>query len=88
MIEPQNSKLTDLADLDPDALAAQLKTGRLEVTVESALSEWGSSLEALVRKLEKGVMDWHEPGRNKTVVLTFVEAPDETDAAAGLSASG
>jgi hypothetical protein len=67
----------DLAELTPDELAEQMKTGELCVVVAGALSEWGSRVETLITKLEKSVMAWHEPGRSRTLRITFEEEPAE-----------
>lgn len=51
-----------------------MKTGKLDITVDGALSEWGSALENTLRKLESCVMAWHEAGAAKTRCIRFVES--------------
>ncbi len=69
--------IRDAVELDAENLAEAMKSGRFEVRVDGALSEWGSRLESLVNKLERAVMQWHEPGRSKTLAITFSEPEEE-----------
>lgn len=69
--------LLDVAELTQDELASHMREGRLEVFVDGALSEWGSRVDQLFQKLEKGVMQWHETGHSRTIVLHFLEKPEE-----------
>lgn len=69
--------LADLGDLSHDELAERFKEGDLELCVEP-LSEWGSSLEELFQKLEKGVMQWYETGITRSLVICFLDEAKET----------
>lgn len=73
----------DAAELSPEGVAEAMRTGTFEVVVDGALSEWGSRLEALINKLERSVMEWHEEGVSKTVVIRFVEPEPATEAEGG-----
>jgi hypothetical protein len=64
--------LEDVNDLDAEELAEQFKAGDLELCVEP-LSEWGSDLETLFQKLEKGIMQWHEIGVKRSLTICFTE---------------
>lgn len=66
-------RLDDVGELSADELAERLSGGTLEVIVNSALSEWGSLVEELFHKLERGVNDWHSTEANRTVIINFVE---------------
>lgn len=68
--------------LSPDDLATMIRAGRLELTIDSALSEWGSVVEELFHKLERSVNDWHDPNVDRTVTVRFVET-SAADAVAG-----
>jgi hypothetical protein len=73
--------LGDVHDLDVEELAEQFKAGDLELCVEP-LSEWGSDLETLFQKLEKGIMQWHEIGVKRSLTICFTEdAPVATSEA-------
>lgn len=65
--------LADLGELSHDELAERFKESNLELCVEP-LSEWGSDLETLLQKLEKGVMQWYETGSKRTLSICFMEA--------------
>jgi hypothetical protein len=69
--------LADLEELSPDELAEQFKEGDLELCVEP-LSEWGSDLETLFQKLEKGVMQWYETGIKRSLVICFLDEASAT----------
>jgi hypothetical protein len=64
--------LEDVNDLDVEELAEWFKAGDLELCVEP-LSEWGSDLETLFQKLEKGIMQWHEIGVKRSLTICFTE---------------
>lgn len=68
--------LADLEELSHDELAEKFKEGDLELCVEP-LSEWGSDLEELFRKLEKGVMQWYETGVKRSLVICFLDEAKE-----------
>jgi hypothetical protein len=69
--------LADLGELSHDELAERFKEGDLEFCVEP-LSEWGSDLEELFQKLEKGVMQWYETGTKRSLVICFLDEAKET----------
>jgi hypothetical protein len=75
--------LEDVIKLDIEELSEAFKAGDLELCVEP-LSEWGSDLETLLQKLEKGVMQWYETGIKRTLSICFMEdapvAASETSA--------
>jgi hypothetical protein len=77
-----NKTLTveDFNSMEVEELAEQLKAGNLELCVEP-LSEWGSDLETLFQKLEKGVMQWYETGVKRSLTICFTDyAPDSANA--------
>jgi hypothetical protein len=65
--------LEDVTKLGIEDLSEAFKAGDLELCVEP-LSEWGSDLETLLQKLEKGVMQWYETGSKRTLSICFMEA--------------
>jgi hypothetical protein len=77
MATTKTISLADLEDLSPDELAEQFKEGDLELCVEP-LSEWGSDLEELFQKLEKGVMQWYETGIKRSLVICFLDEASAT----------
>ncbi len=62
----------EVETLTADELAEQFKESDLEVCLEP-LSEWGSDLEGLFHKLEKGVMDWYEAGLKRSFTICFLD---------------
>jgi hypothetical protein len=68
--------LAEVEEMSAEDLAERFKEGDLELCVEP-LSEWGSDLETLFQKLEKGVMQWYETGVKRSFVLCFAEAAPE-----------
>ena len=73
---PQDSPTLSLeacAALSADELALQMAAGGLTVTVDGALSEWGSRVDDLLHKLEHSVLKWRSDGDTKTLLLRFVE---------------
>jgi hypothetical protein len=73
----KNISFTDLEELSSDELAERFKETDLELCVEP-LSEWGSQLEELFQKLEKGVMQWYEEGSKRSLVICFLDVVKET----------
>jgi hypothetical protein len=76
-ITTQTISLADLEELSHDELAERFKESDLELCVEP-LSEWGSDLEELFQKLEKGVMQWYETGIKRSLVICFLDEAKET----------
>lgn len=68
--------LADLGELSHDELAERFKESDLELCVEP-LSEWGSDLEELFQKLEKGVIQWYETGIKRSLVICFLDEAKE-----------
>jgi hypothetical protein len=68
--------LADLEELSHDELAERFKESDLELRVEP-LSEWGSTLEDLFQKLEKGVMQWYDTGIRRSIVICFLDEARE-----------
>lgn len=62
----------DLEEMTPEELAELFKDNDLEVCLEP-LSEWGSDLESLFQKLEKGVMQWYEAGIKRSFTVCFLD---------------
>jgi hypothetical protein len=73
----QTISRTELENMTAEELAEKFKRSDLEVCLEP-LSEWGSDLETLFQKLEKGVMQWYEAGLKRSFTICFLdEAPAE-----------
>ena len=72
----QSISLADLEDLSHDELAERFKESDLELCIEP-LSEWGSTLEDLFQKLEKGVMGWYDQGIKRSFVICFQDEVKE-----------
>ena len=66
-------ELATIRDRDADEIAELMESGTLEVRINGAMSEWGSLIEDFFAKLERGVTKWHHEGKEKTVVVRFVE---------------
>ncbi len=66
-------ELETIRDRDADEIAELIGGGTLEVRIDGAMSEWGSLIEDFFAKLERGVTKWHHEGKEKTVVVRFVE---------------
>jgi hypothetical protein len=71
-ITKQTISRQDLEDMTPEELAEKFKEADLEVCLEP-LSEWGSDLESLFQKLEKGVMQWYEAGLKRSFTICFLD---------------
>jgi hypothetical protein len=69
--------IADLEELSHDELAERFKESDLELCIEP-LSEWGSTLEELFQKLEKGVMGWYETGIKRSFVVCFLDEAKES----------
>lgn len=72
----QSISIADLEDLSHDELAERFKENDLELCIEP-LSEWGSTLEDLFQKLEKGVMGWYDQGIKRSFVICFLDEAKE-----------
>jgi hypothetical protein len=66
----------EVEEMTPEDLAEQFKEGDLELCVEP-LSEWGSDLESLFQKLEKGVMQWYEADVKRSFIICFKDTAPE-----------
>jgi hypothetical protein len=64
--------IEDLLELSEEALADIIKSS-CEVVIDGAMSEWGSKVETLFRKIEKSVLLWHEASIHQRIVLVFSE---------------
>lgn len=67
--------LKECQSLTAQDLSAHMASGGLEITVDGALSEWGSHVDEVFHKLEHDVLKWRADGATRTVLLRFVEAP-------------
>jgi hypothetical protein len=68
----QQHAIEELLELSDEALAETIKPS-CEVVIDGAMSEWGSKVEALFRKIEKSVMLWHDSATNQRIVVVFAE---------------
>lgn len=66
--------IDDLLGLEGEDLANCIKES-CEITIDGAMSEWGSKVDELFRKIEKSVLSWHQEGVTQRVTLVFVEKP-------------
>jgi hypothetical protein len=78
---PQAITLAEIEEMSSEDLAERFKDTDLELCVEP-LSEWGSELETLLQKLEKGVMQWYATGIKRSFTICFKEEAEETTKAA------
>lgn len=62
--------IEDLLTLSEEDLAKFIK-GSCEITIDSAMSEWGSEVETLMHRLEKTVLLWHEPSCEQRLTIVF-----------------
>lgn len=62
--------IEDLLAMSEEELAQFIK-GSCEITIESAMSEWGSEIETLMHRLEKTVLLWHEPSCEQRLTIIF-----------------
>ena len=69
-LEVSQHRIEELLTLTDEELAALIQTN-VEVVIDGALSEWGSKVEDLFRKLEKSVLVWHTPGVTQKITLVF-----------------
>jgi hypothetical protein len=69
--------IKEVEEMTSEDLAEQFKNGDLELCVEP-LSEWGSELETLFQKLEKGVMQWYDADIKRSFIICFKETATET----------
>lgn len=65
--------LSECSTLSAEELTALMASGGLAVTVDGALSEWGSRVEELLHKLEHNVLKWRADGEARTLILRFIE---------------
>ena len=65
--------LGECSTLSAEELTALMMSGGLEVTVDGALSEWGSRVDDLLHKLENNVLKWRADGEVRTLMLRFRE---------------
>lgn len=75
--------LKECETLTAQDLSAHMATGGLEITVDGALSEWGSRVDGIFHKLEHDVLKWRADGETRTVLVRFVEAPSAKPADPG-----
>jgi hypothetical protein len=68
----QSVSREDLEDMTSEELAELFKDSDLEVCLEP-LSEWGSDMESLFHKLEKGVMQWYAAGIKRSFTVCFLD---------------
>jgi hypothetical protein len=67
----------NLESMTADEIAETFRENDLEVCLEP-LSEWGSDLETLFQKLEKGVMQWYETGVKRSLTICFLDEDART----------
>jgi hypothetical protein len=68
----QSISREDLEGMSSEELAELFKDNDIEVCLEP-LSEWGSDMETLFHKLEKGVMQWYEAGIKRSFTVCFLD---------------
>lgn len=69
-VTTNSSMIEDLLKLSEEELAQFIK-GSCEITIDSAMSEWGSEIETLMHRLEKTVLLWHEPSCEQRLTIVF-----------------
>jgi hypothetical protein len=69
-VAASSSMIEDLLELSEEDLAKFIK-GSCEITIDSAMSEWGSEIETLMHRLEKTVLLWHDPACEQRLTIVF-----------------
>lgn len=65
--------IEEMLELEAEDLSQRLQAN-YEIIIDGAMSEWGSKVEELFRKLEKSVLLWHQEGVDQKITLVFAEA--------------
>lgn len=66
--------LKECATLTSEDLSAHMVNGGFELTIDGALSEWGSRVDEIFHKLEHDVLKWRADGETRAILVRFVEA--------------
>jgi hypothetical protein len=65
--------IEEMLELEAEELSQRVQAN-YEIIIDGAMSEWGSKVEELFRKLEKSVLLWHQEGVDQKITLVFAEA--------------
>jgi hypothetical protein len=64
--------IEEMLEIEAEELSQRIKASP-EIIIDGAMSEWGSKVEELFRKLEKSVLLWHQEGVDQKIILVFAE---------------